>query len=123
MSFESECNGKRRYPKKSIAKRAEKHLRTAAGGSRQHAYRCQFCGFWHTGHGTARIEKSQLERDEALRLRVDELELVIQQEREALATSQTPTQRAYYEKRIAEFEIEQSEALEAINVQTLEEAV
>jgi hypothetical protein len=123
VSIESECLGKRRYETKAVAKRAEKHLRTAAGGSRQHVYKCSFCTGYHTGHGTARIGEAQLTRDEAMRNRAWKLDQMIAIEREALETAQTPTQRRYYEDRIAEFEIERAEALEAINVQTLEEAV
>lgn len=122
MSFESECGDKRRYETKAAAKRAEKHLRTVAGGSRQHTYRCQFCGCWHNGHGTARRDSSELTRDASLQHRLNDLESMICQEQEALKTAQTPTQRSYYEKRIADFETERAEALNAINCMTLEEA-
>jgi hypothetical protein len=123
VTFESECGNKRSYKTKADAKRAEKILRTVTGGSRQHAYRCGYCGDWHCGHGTARRDAYEMTRDVALQCRVSDLEVVIGREREALTTAQTPTQRSYYEKRVADFEMERAAALEAINVATLEEAV
>jgi len=38
--------GKREYPDRRTAKRAVKEVDPA-----MHAYRCDFCGFWHVGHG------------------------------------------------------------------------
>ena len=121
MSFESECAGKRNYPTKSAAKKSERHLRTLAGGDRQHAYRCSFCGDWHNGHGGARLDYPAVEHEDLLRFRVGELELMILREREALQTAQTPTQRCYYKNRITEFEIELSDTWDQINA-TLTEA-
>jgi hypothetical protein len=123
MSIENECGNKRAYATKAAAKLAEKHLRTVAGGSRQHCYRCAYCDAWHCGHGTARLDESVVVRDTALRIRANDLLGMILREREALETAQTPTQVSYYTNRVAEFEKERAEALDAIGCLTLEEAV
>jgi hypothetical protein len=123
MSIENECGNKRTYRTKADAKRAEKNLRTVAGGSRQHTYRCPYCGMWHNGHGSSRLDPSAVTRDEALRRRASDLEVMILREREAQGTAQTPTQRNYYENRITEFEKERAEALDAINCVPLAEVM
>ena len=93
-----------------------------AGGDRQHAYRCSYCGDWHNGHGGMRTDFDAVMADDAKRFRFGDLEGMIIREREALATAQTPTQRNYYETRIADFENELSDLLDEINALTLEGA-
>jgi hypothetical protein len=56
MSEARECGNKRSYLTKHDAKQAEKMLRTLAGGSRQHLYRCSFCDRWHMGHGSQPLD-------------------------------------------------------------------
>lgn len=45
---ETSCDGKRRYPTKTEAKRAAKQHEQAIG--RTKPYRCSHCAGWHIGH-------------------------------------------------------------------------
>ena len=120
MSIENECGNKLRYASKAEAKRAEKIIRTVSGGSRQHAYRCPYCDRWHTGHGRGRADPEWVERDNALRYRASQIETMIRQERDALNTAQTPTQRRFYEKRIADMQLELLDTWGAINSEVMQ---
>ena len=44
------CQGKRRYRRSVIAKRALRRAQTFLGGPAMNAYHCPGCGYWHVGH-------------------------------------------------------------------------
>ena len=121
MSIEQECSNKRNYESKADAKRAEGRMRSAAGGSRQHAYRCSYCGFFHLGHGHASFDSPRAPRPEGTGL-VRKTKSALRQARYSLKQATDPVDIARHEKRIAGLEqhlqILKGERPDAYGVQT-----
>jgi hypothetical protein len=109
-----QCDGKRRYTTKKDAKQAARHATSTIGGGNRplYAYRCGNCEGFHIGHKPG--DDHSVTNDIALRHRASQVETMIRLEREALETAQTPTQRRFYEKRIADMQVELVETLEEL---------
>jgi hypothetical protein len=115
-----QCAGKRRYATKKDAKRAAVHATSTIGGGNRPliAYRCENCGGFHIGHKA--YEDTSGTHNIALRHRANEVETMIRLEQEALDTAQTPTQRRFYEKRIADMQVELLETLSELGAEVLQ---
>lgn len=59
------CTGKVRYASRKAAKTALRRLR-GQGGARDdhvHAYRCDWCDFWHLGHLSPLVFRGVISKD------------------------------------------------------------
>jgi len=115
-----QCEGKRKYTTKKDAKQAARHATSTIGGGNRplYAYKCGNCDGFHIGHKS--YEDVSVAGDIALRHRVSQLETMIGLEQEALETAQTPTQRRFYEKRIADMQVELLDTFGEIHSEVLQ---
>lgn len=60
----SQCHGKVQHPNKKAAKVAVKETE-AKWGCRLNAYRCNWCGHYHTGHKVQKTLKKLAQQGEA----------------------------------------------------------
>lgn len=50
FSAVAQCDGKKQFRSKKLAKRSARHHETMLGGGRLESYRCPHCGWFHNGH-------------------------------------------------------------------------
>jgi len=106
MTIDTECGSKRTYRSKAEAKRSEARMRSFKGGSRQHPYRCSYCGLIHLGHGHVGFDSPRaiLPDGDELVGEQKKTKARLRTERWRLRTATRPAEIAAHENRIARLE-------------------